>query len=51
MYGLCEDEEVRSFLTEYGIPGGHDVHAAILLGYPKEEPMQVKRNKNVIHWI
>lgn len=39
----CDDEQVRAFLTELGVPQNHTVYGCVALGYPAEgAPMKEK---------
>lgn len=48
---MCDDEEIRNQLKQWGIPERHQVWAMIALGYPEGEAKSPKRNLDVVHYV
>ena len=48
---MCDDEEIRNQLQQWGIPDRHQVWAMIALGYPQGEAKSPKRNLDVVHYV
>ena len=48
---MCDDEEIRNQLKQWGIPDRHQVWAMIALGYPEGEAKSPKRNLNVVSYV
>ena len=48
---MCDDEEIRNQLKQWGIPERHQVWAMIALGYPEGEAKSPKRNLNVVSYV
>lgn len=48
---VCDDEEVRGLLREWGIPDNHTVYGIAALGYPSEAPSQDVEKRGIINII
>ena len=48
---MCDDEEIRNQLKQWGIPERHQVWAMIALGYPEGEAKSPKRNLDVVSYV
>lgn len=46
--GICDEEEIRAFLKEIGIPDNHIIYGAAALGYAINEPNQEVNKTGVI---
>ena len=48
---ICEEEEVRDILTDWGIPENHQVFGMAALGYGKTEPEQKVKKVGIVHYV
>ena len=48
---MCDDEEIRNQLKQWGIPERHQVWAMIAIGYPEGEAKSPKRNLDVVSYV
>lgn len=48
---ICDNEEIREILREFGVPEEHIVWGIVALGYPACEPKEIVRNENAIIFV
>ena len=48
---ICDNEEIREILREFGVPEEHIVWGTVALGYPTGEPKEIVRNENAIIFV
>lgn len=48
---ICDEPDIRSILTSYGIPGNHTVWCMAALGYPLGEGVLLAKKKNVVAFV
>ena len=48
---VCDESEIRSLLTDMGIPENHIIVSTICLGYPKAAGKLLAKKQNVVGWV
>ena len=48
---ICDDEEMRPFLTSLGVPQNHVIVSTICLGYPKSAGRELAKKTDVVSWV
>lgn len=48
---LRHESPVEGLLDEWGIPARHIVWSMVCIGYPGEQPSEIRRREDVVRWI